>query len=234
MLRGMAYTANGLENKARSLEIIANNLANVNSVGFKRSAVFSESMQNPEANPKIESSPTELVDFAQGRLQATGNRLDFAIDGPGLFTVQTEQGLYYTRQGHFVLNPEGLLATVNGDLVLGQSGPIRIGIDATISEDGSIVSNGSTLDKLAIVQVADSSRLRRAGNGYFEVIDENAVMESEEGPRIMSGYLEESNVDALEEMANMIDVYRQFEANQKALRAQDETLEKAVNQVGRV
>jgi len=84
------------------------------------------------------------------------------------------------------------------------------------------------------VQVTDSGQLRRAGNGYFQAVDDRALTDSDASVRIRTGFLEESNVDALEEMANMIDVYRQFEANQKALRAQDETLEKAVNQVGRV
>ncbi len=234
LLRGMQYTANGLENKARAMEIIANNLANVSSAGFKRSAVFSESLQNSGTSPKVESTPVELIDFAQGRLQETGNRLDLAIDGPGFFSVQTEQGLRYTRQGHFVLNPEGLLVTAKGDLVMGQSGPIAIQLDSSISEDGSIHSNGEMVDKLAITQINDSSQLRRAGDGCFLTIDENAISESDGTARVKTGFLEESNVDALEEMANMIDVYRQFEANQKALRAQDETLEKAVNQVGRV
>ena len=234
MLRGMQYTANGLENKARAMEIIANNLANVSSAGFKRSAVFSESLQNSGASPQTESTPIELIDFAQGRLQETGNKLDLAIEGPGFFTVQTEQGLRYTRQGHFVPNPEGLLATANGDLVLGQSGPISVALDSSIAEDGSIHSNDGVVDKLAIVQVTDSGQLRRAGNGYFQAVDDRALTDSDASVRIRTGFLEESNVDALEEMANMIDVYRQFEANQKALRAQDETLEKAVNQVGRV
>jgi len=229
----MQYTANGLENKARVMEIIANNLANVSSAGFKRSAVFSESLQNSEVSPQTESTPIELIDFAQGRLQETGNKLDLAIEGPGFFTVQTEQGLRYTRQGHFVLNPEGLLATANGDLVLGQSGPISVALDSSIAEDGSIHSNDGVVDKLAIVQVTDSGQLRRAGNGYFQAVDDRALTDSDASVRIRTGFLEESNVDALEEMANMIDVYRQFEANQKALRAQDETLEKAVNQVGR-
>jgi flagellar basal-body rod protein FlgF len=229
----MQYTANGLESKARAIEVIANNLANASSAGFKRSVVFSESMQN-SSSPKDVSRPEEQIDFSQGRLRETGNKLDLAIDGSGFFTVQTEQGLCYTRQGSFVLNTEGFLATGDGDLVLGLAGPIRIAQDSSIADDGAISSGGEVIDHLAITHVTDSSKLVRAGEGKFLVSDESAISEAENGVQVKSGFLEDSNVDPLQEMASMIEVYRQFEANQKAMRAQDETLDKAVNQVGRV
>ncbi len=233
MLKSILYSQSGLENNARSLDVISNNLANANSVGFKRSIVFNQTLKNANEPPNRETLPSELVDFTQGKLRETGNPLSVALVGEGFFTVQTDQGTFYTRQGNFTLNNEGYLTTENGDFIVGEAGPIQLDQDFNIQDDGAISVKGSIVDYFEIVKFRNPQQLRRVGNGYFKAAD-NAIMEKvTDQVQVKSGYLEDSNVNTLEEMVNMIEVYRQFEANQKALRTQDESLEKAVNDVGR-
>ena len=233
MIRGVEYSQNGLESNARSIEIIANNLANVNSVGFKKCLSFTEIIKNASENPQAEGTVNSIIDFSQGELFETGNKLDFAISGPGFFSVQTEQGILYTRQGNFTLNEDSYLTTSSGDLVLGQGGPIAIDNECDIAENGAIISNGEVLDYLSIVNTTNTSKLQPVGYGYFKTTDESILMPVDQDKiNVKSGYLENSNVDPMTEMVSMIEIYRRFEANQKAIQAQDQTLDKAVNDVG--
>ena len=233
MLKSILYSQSGLENNARSLEVISNNLANANSVGFKRSIVFNQALKNVNEHPGQETIPNELVDFTQGKLRETGNPLSVALVGEGFFTIQSDQGTYFTRQGNFTRNNDGYITTEAGDFVLGEGGPIHIDQDFTIQEDGAIVIKDSIVDYFEIVKFKNPQQLRRIGNGYFKAAGNAIIEKVTDQVQVKAGYLEDSNVNTLEEMVNMIEVYRQFEANQKALRSQDETLEKAVNDVGR-
>jgi len=233
LLKSILYSQSGLENNARSLDVISNNLANANSVGFKRSIVFNQALKNANEHPGHETMPKELVDFTQGKLRETGNPLSVALVGEGFFTIQTDQGTYFTRQGNFTRNNDGYLTTEAGDFVLGEGGAINIDQDFTIQEDGAIVIKDSVVDYFEIVKFRNPQQLRRVGNGYFKGASNAIIEKVTDQVQVKAGYLEDSNVNTLEEMVNMIEVYRQFEANQKALRSQDETLEKAVNDVGR-
>ena len=234
MLKSMIYSHNGLETNARSLDVIANNLANANSVGFKRSMVFSQTLAQANRFPEEEAAAVDQVDFSQGTLRETGNPTSLALVGEGFFTVQGENETYLTRQGNFTLNPDGYLATENGDLVMGEGGPILLDEAFTIQDDGSIMIDDSIVDYLAIMQVDDPNTLIRVGNGNFKASENSFVRPVRDDVVVKSGYVETSNVNTLEEMVNMIEVYRQFEANQKALLSQDQSLDKAVNDVGRV
>ena len=233
MLQGIQYSQNGLENKKYAIDVIANNLANASSAGFKKSIVFSESLKNADSNPKANSQPLEVVDTSQGALRATGNTLDLAIEGEGFFVIDTEQGTRLTRQGHFQLDTEGFLVTANGDYVMSDGGPVSAQQEIQFTAQGGIIADGEPAGSLMIYQVTDSSKLQRSGDGYFSA-DERYLAELDNTPNVRSGFLESSNVNPLEEMVNLIEIYRQFEANQRALRTQDETLDKAVNDVGRV
>ena len=233
LIRGIEYSQNGLESNARSIEMIANNLANVNSIGFKKCLSFTEVIKNASENPQAEGTVNSVIDFSQGELRETGNKLDFAISGPGFFSVQTDQGILYTRQGNFTLNEEKFMTTSSGDLVLGQGGPILIDNECDITENGAIISNGDILDYLSIVNTENTSQLQPVGNGYFKAADESIMLlVDQDAVHINSGYLENSNVDPMTEMVSMIEIYRRFEANQKAIQAQDQTLDKAVNDIG--
>ncbi len=234
MLKSMIYSHNGLETNARSLDVIANNLANANSVGFKRSVVFSQTLEQASRFPAQEATPLDQVDFTQGELRETGNPLSMALVGNGFFTVQSGAETYFTRQGNFTLTDDGYLATASGDLVMGEGGPILLDEDFTIQEDGAIMVQDSIVDYLSIVQVDDPNMLKRVGEGYFKASEDAFVRPTNEDVKVKAGFVESSNVNTLEEMVNMIEVYRHFEANQRALTTQDDSLDKAVNDVGRV
>ncbi len=234
MIQGFQFSKDGLENKSRAVEVIANNLANASSVGFKRSNLFSLSLQNAQTNPNAEPAPRETIDFAQGPIQSTGNPMDLAIEGEGFFSVDTNEGIRYTRQGNFKLDSEGFLTTADGDYMLGDSGRIRVEGEIRFSDQGQVFLNGEETDHLDVIHINDKSKLFRAGKGLFGVSDERSVEGMPEATRIRTGSLEASNVNAIEEMVKLIETYRQFEADQRALRAQDESLNKAVNDVGRV
>ncbi len=233
MIRSLIFSSNGLLTNSRALDVISNNLANASSVGFKKSVVFSQTLKNAKEKPQQDALPNELVDFTQGKLRESGNPMSVALVGEGFFAIQKENDIYYTRQGNFTRNEEGYYVTGSGDLVLGQGGPILLDKEFTIQDDGAIVMEGSIVDYLQVVKFNNPLQLRRIGDGYFQAADNAIVEQITDQVQVKAGYLEDSNVNTLEEMVNMIEVYRQFEANQKALRTQDETLDKAVNDVGR-
>lgn len=233
MIHGYSYSSSGLQSRQLSMQLVANNLANLNSVGFKRTVEFDLSMETDPTQHNQEPLYTERIDFSQGELVESGNPLDVAIDGQGFFAVQTTDGVAYTRQGNLRLNEEGYLTTASGHLVLGGRGPIIFPPNGTITDEGAIAVDGKTVDQLVLYDITDKTQVERLGDGLFRPKVNGLVVEVEE-PKIRTGYLEGSNVNAIGEMVRMIQIYREFEANQRALKTQDETVEKAVNQVGKV
>lgn len=183
-----------------------------------------------------------VIDFSQGDLIETGGKFDLALSGPGFFQVQGEDGrTYYTRDGSFTLNNEGNLSTLDGREVLGQGGLINIATgEFEVLRDGTILVDGENAGRLNIVDIENREFLRKIGDNVFDVVrDENGdpmgdLGEMEFTGQLLQGYLEESNVNAIGEMVEMISLLRDFEAGQKAIRVQDEMLEKASNEIGRV
>lgn len=177
-----------------------------------------------------------VTDFAPGNIFETGGTFDLALDGSGFFKVMGENGEdYYTRDGSFVVNQEGFLTTLNGERVQGNNGPINInGKNISISNNGTITVDNNVVGNLAIVDLENKEFLRKIGDNLYQMA-ENA--EPEEIPfqgEVLQGYLEGSNVNAIREMVDMITLLREFEAGQKAIRVQDEMLDKASNEIGRV
>lgn len=239
------------------LNIIANNLANVNTTGFKQDRYAFEdtmisyahdiirqpvlSLRDKELLPDpVNLSRTRLalsrVDFSQGGMELTENPLDVAIMGNGFFKVRTEVGDFYTRNGNFQLSPEGNLVTDQGFPVLAGGGEVVIpqGANIRIGPDGMIYADNEELGQLDVVTVDDLKALEKYGANFFNLPENaNAAEIPAENVEVAQGYLEKPNVNVVEEMVNMIEAHRAFEAYQKVISGSRETDEKVITKVGR-
>jgi len=250
VIRGLYTAANGMIHQRRKLDAIANNMANISTTGYKKDGVVSRPFQDElvmrikkgEPNPV---SPVGYINhgvyvervntfFTDGNLEETGELTHMAIQGEGFFTVLTEQGVRYTRDGSFHIDQNGILVTSEGYPVAGrEEQPIYIGARTfEVDRSGNIIVDGNVLNQLQLVSFADLSRLEKTGDNLFVNDPENEVLEFE--GEVFQGYLESSNVDPLEEMTNMIVAARNYESSQKIVQMMDEILGKAVNEVGKV
>ncbi len=197
--------------------------------------------------------------FEQGSLKETNNPFDIALDGDGFFTIQTPQGERYTRNGSFILGQEGYLLTKEGYPVMGEEGPIQIKLNNfMIDPQGRIFQNGDLsenpqrlvsmkendwantelVDTLKIVRFENEGNryIKKQGNSFWTATEESMepyTTDLDSRPRVLSGFLETSNVNPVREMVNMIEVNRAYEANQRIVQAHDGLLEKLINQVTR-
>ena len=213
----------------RELEAVANNVANLNTTGFKADSTVFEEFLMPVARDNHFNVADRRVSFvrdratwhdlSQGPVQRTGNPLDVAIDGDGFFVVQTQRGERYTRNGAFQINPNGELVTSEGDRVLGEGGPVRFqSTDNTINigRDGSIrVREGSnaTIDasrgKLRLVAFEQPLRLQKDSGSKFTA-PANVQPRPATNPAVTQGAVEKSNVRAVSEMTRMIEITRTY------------------------
>jgi len=225
MIRGLYVAAEGMAARQKAQDVLAMNLANVNTTGFKADRpVFETALQRTlyrvegtGATPIGTLSAgalltTTYTDLQPGPLMRTGNPLDVAIEGEGYFAVQTPAGIRYTRNGAFSLNAEGILITREGFPVLGTQGVIRLPRSATleIGEDGSLRIDGKVVDRLQIVQ----GTMRKDTNGWLVG---NATPVAT--PRLITGMLEGANVNIVREMVEMIEYLRAYETHQRAIQA---------------
>jgi len=170
--------------------------------------------------------------FKQGELKATGRPLDVAIVGDGFFVVQYGEEVRLTRNGSFKIDSEGYLVTGNGLRVLGENGLIVLNDEdgISISDDGTIYEDGQEVDRLLVVDFADRAVLTKAGENTFTAPDDAQAVQPQYS--IRQGYLEMSNVDAAQEMTDLIMMMRIYEANQRVVQTYDKVLEQAVREVG--
>ncbi|MBN1759699.1 MAG: flagellar hook-basal body protein [Chitinispirillaceae bacterium] len=222
---------------------IANNLANIHTTGFKQSSLFIKSYHKFLENDQLQPATTEdikadevFVDYREGPMKMTKEPFDVMIKGSGFFTIMTAEGVQYTRNGNFSLDPDGIIITSDGSKVMGKDGYIRVDreLPVTITENGEVLQNNESKGVLKIADFEKPYSFRRMGESRFLPLLPDDTPRDSKGYSIRQGYLEGSNVDMIRNMVQMISSYRTFEADQKALHAQDETLEKAVNQVGKV
>lgn len=232
---------------ARSQDVTADNLANINTPGFKGNKVFYHMFkENVDGNEIVKSVPQTQVDLSQGILEPTGNAFDIALNGDGFFMVEVDGQEKLTRDGRFQLDQDGFLVNSSGAKVQGESGPIQLAelfqaqnADNAgtpmleISKEGNILLNGKTQDKLKIVKVEDPTDLVRHGNSYFSVKDEIELSEEGTG-MVMQGFFEKGNVQPLNEMVDMMRTMQMFETQQKALKTTDDMLGQATARIGRL
>lgn len=246
MGQDLYVSASAAVSRLRQLETVSNNLANVDSVGFKADrtvfhAALASSLLSPDQRP-IAGAPGRVfvatgdvrTDYQAGPLLRTGAPLDVAIDGPGFFAIETPAGVRYTRAGSFAVRPDGLLSTPLGHPVLGEGGtieigsrPIRIGASGEVSEEG-----GTTLGRLRVVEFADPAALSKEGGGLFRASDLTLAHDVER-PSLFQGSVEGSNVKAVRELAVMMILQRSYDAAVRMLQADDQATERLLLEVSR-
>lgn len=249
MLRGLYTATAGMVTESLRTDVIANNLANVNTVGYKKDetissefeAVLLKRINDGQVTPDVGglgrgSQVDEIATiYEQGANQQTGNQYDVAIHGTGYFVIETPEGERYTRNGSFSRSSAGELVTQDGSRVLDQNGrPIRIpdGGNLTIGAKGEITLDNQPVGVLGFVEFENDRRLTKQGSNLY-IAPQNEPTNPATGT-LQQGSLEMSNVNVVSEMVKLINCYRTYEANSKAVTTQDSLLDKAVNQVGSV
>jgi flagellar basal-body rod protein FlgG len=206
-------------------ETISNNLANINTTGFKKDIIA--------FNEALSLEYVTQTDLRQGHMRHTGNSLDVALNCDGFFQVQTASGIRYTRSGEFSLTAEGTLITQRGESVLGEGGPIQIqGKEVEIHPDGQVVVDGQSVEKIKVVYFKNPHLLKKEGHAQYSYQGPEEEIIAPENLRVQHKYLEGSNVDLTQEMIKMVEAYRSYESAQKAIQTIDEMTHKMINETG--
>ena len=257
MVKGLYTAYTGMLHQQNKMDIIANNMANAATTGYKKEGSTSQAFDTTLAI-KIKDQTVAPVrqsiggmnlgvkigesytDYSQGAFRTTGNTYDLAISGEGFFLVQFtnkagETSIKYTRDGSFTVNKDGYLVTKDGDYVLDNSRN-RIKVDpmkdTRIDEMGLITQDGAAVATIGLTDFEDYNYLEHYGENYYQPVA--GATQKAANAQIFEGYLEASNMQVVSEMVNMITVNRAYESNQKVIQTIDTTLDKAVNQLGTV
>lgn len=180
------------------------------------------------------------VDYSEGPIKKTDNTFDLAISDRGFFAVEYtnkagETSTKYTRDGNFTMDRQGYLVTQDGDFILDENGrhiKMNTALPVSIDHGGTITQEGTTVATIGLTDFEDYNYLERFGENYFQTVDGATEIDCES--QIYAGYLEQSNISIVTEMVNMITLQRQYESNQKLITTYDETLDTAVNQLGKL
>ncbi|MCB9994169.1 MAG: flagellar basal-body rod protein FlgF [Hyphomicrobiaceae bacterium] len=224
---------------ARQMDVVANNVANINTTGFKAESLLFEDYIMPVADYSAAATPGDeqlhytddwatVHNFQPGAIQQTGNALDVALEGPGFFVVQTPAGERYTRDGSFKINNSGLLVDDQGNTVLSEGGEIRFTdseTDIHFNPDGSIVTSAGNKGTLRVAEFDEPRALVHQGDNLFSS-DQQPLAASR--TTLIPGALERSNVSGVSEIANMIRVQRAYETISSLLDRQNQLRETAI------
>lgn len=259
MLEGMRMANEGMLAMQQQQSIIANNLANVGTAGYRKEVMDVESFSSVMNKQMKRVGHVDLpgksaggflqvsggmdvqgmlytstrTSYSQGSLKMTGNKFDLALDdnGKGFFTLRTKEGIQFTRNGSFRLSTDGHLVTADGSRLMGQKGPIKIsGTDFDVTNNGVIKVGDKEIDRLLITEFPDKSNVSKYGESNFQAEDGFRVSNNFQ---VKQGYLEMANVNSVREMVDMMRTMRAFEANQKVLQAEDQALRKSANEIGK-
>ncbi len=253
MLKEIYTAAMGMVPQQTRLEVIANNLANAGTTGFKRESVFErnlidarENLYNVPGDVEQNDPPVgSYTDFSHGPFERTGVPLDIAIDGDGMFTVQDDKGvIYYTRSGNFQLSGNGTISTMDGKSLMGLGGPLNIeseylskalitgdskAVDIRIDESGEVFANDYDIGSILIAKINNPQTLKRVSDADF-IPTENTNIEYVPLEEVMvkQGWIENSNVNIIREMVSMIELQRMFEAGSKVIKTNESTLDDSI------
>lgn len=259
MVKGLYTAYTGLRNEQRRLDVISNNIANSDTTGFKKLGVTSQSFDremairvDDDSDPYFAKAIGKIslgvkigetyTDYSQGSFRETGATYDLGLEGDGFFVISTTdkngtEHIRYTRDGSFTVTRDGYLVTKDGDYVLGSNNQ-RIQIPgaatASVAIDtlGNIYANDVQVGTLQIVDFQNKDALSLYGENMFEALPEANMVAGT--ALVRQGYLESSNVNVINEMVSMISITRAYEANQKMMQTIDSTLDKAVNEIGKL
>lgn len=257
VVRGLYTAWTGMANEQKRLDVISNNLANAATVGFKKEGVTSQSFDKQlalkmkdKSEPYIERKIGKMslgvkigevyTDYSGGALRETENTFDLGLDGEGFFEVAvTDRNgnthLRYTRAGGFHMTRDGFVVDSDGNHLQGESGDVSVPTDAgqiVVDIDGTIYADGERVDRIVLHDFEDYEYLKKFGDVYYQPVD--GAEEKEAVGMIRQGFTEQSNVNVIKEMVQMIAITRAYEANQKVIQSTDQTLEQSANSIGRV
>lgn len=242
-----------MKGQQRQMDAVSNNLANVNTAGYKGDQVLFREVFTRMAGQDLESEEekfahNELISpltrgttsfvspdhvspsMTKGTFKQTSNPFDVAIKSDGYFVVETPYGTRYTRNGKFMRDQEGYLITAAGDRVQGRKGDIPVKGDVfTVGDDGSVLVDSVDIDNLLVVTFEEETRLTKLGNSYWAPSSVKQQPKVLEAADLRQGVLEGSNVDSIQEMVKMINVNRSYESAQKLMRSMDDVDEQVIS-----
>jgi flagellar basal-body rod protein FlgF len=276
MIRGIYTGASGMIAQQARMDTVANNLANVDQTGFKKDTTLFKAFPDMiirrtnddglgitpagsyDSMPYVGKLGTGVevnetyTQFEQGAMEKTENNFDFALEGRGFFTVLTERGERYTRNGSFTLNKDGMLVTHDGNPVLGENGPITIQQNNMMIDERGVIrlnealsgdprdpvglienewQSPAVLDRLKIVDFENIREIKKDGNSFYRSTEFSGPAVPADEFKVIQGFREKSNVSIVREMVDMIEVQRAYEANQKTIQTGDATVGKLINEI---
>ncbi len=233
MIDGIELASVGLDAYANVQEVIAKNLANANTFGYKKEIISFKQILTQTEDIESSSLQTNLgIDHTKGGLTFTSNTLDMAVDGDGFFTLETDNGIRYTRNGQFQLSTTGEIVTATGARLLGQQGPIQIPTGASeilVDSKGNIKVDGQKKGTLMITNFTDLTSLVATGDSSFTAPVELINDDNDIKFKVAQGYLESSNVDIVMEMVNMIANMRSYEASNNVVKSFSDLMERLIS-----
>ena len=225
----------------RSMDVIANNIANINTPAYKRESVKFEEYVQQTQPAEGETGPQQisfvqdkgtLRDLTQGSLNHTGAPFDLAIRGKGYFTIKTADGsTHYTRNGHFTLDANGNIATEDGGKLQGDGGDLTVTNDdgdIHIAQDGTMTGARGQLGKVKLVSFADETALQKEGSSLYSTTQQPVAVET---PVLSQGDLEESNVQPVLEISHMLDVLRAYQTTANLTQSQEDLERNAIDKL---
>jgi len=235
MIKGIFLAGRNLQVGEKQISVISNNLANMGTSGYKKALPFYQILQE---NGKTITN--QVTDFSAGEKLYTGNPLDLAIKGDAYFTVETNGGERLTRDGKFSISEEGYLVNRKGDKIVGEGGAINLkdimvreNNAITITGEGMVMVGENIVDKLMIMREREGTKLIKDYEVYFQSPNDEFIQLEAEDYEVSQGFLENSNVNPIDEMESMISLSKNYESAKNILTYLDESLEKA-NQIGKV
>jgi len=235
METGLENAEIAMRNNILNIQIVSNNLANINTTGFKRGLAFSDIL-----NEETTGQTKKITDFSEGTFIETNNPLNAALSGDAYFTVKTPDGENLTKNGDFIIDKQGFLANREGYRVVSQNGEINLEeelvdkkANLAITKNGEIKSDNNIIAKLKIMKVEDELKLKKADGQRFYTDDKEYIIANENDYEVHHGYLESSNTNAILEMQSMIQLQKDYEAAAKMIASIDSMMSQ-VKDIGKI